>query len=77
VPIRGASLQLLHANASRTTATIFHDNGLLETFLEMLRENPRQHIRAATWRKGYDDGNAARWERLLRHSTLRQEGCGQ
>ena len=77
MPIRGAALQLLHADAPSTTATIFHDNRLLEAFLKMLRKNPRQHIRATTWRKGHDDGNAARWESILRRSALRQEGCGQ
>jgi hypothetical protein len=77
VPIRGTPLQLLHADAPSTTATIFHDNGLLEAFLKMLRKNPRQHIRAATWRKWHDDGNAARWERVLRRNALRQEGCRQ
>jgi hypothetical protein len=77
MPIRGTPLQLLHANAPRTAATIFHDNGLLEAFLKMLRQNPRQHIRATTWWKWHDDGNTTCWERILRCGMLRQEGCGQ
>ena len=44
---------------------------------KMLRENPRQHIRAAAWRKWHNDGNAAHWESVLRRGNTRQQGCGQ